>query len=70
MHCAHTPAKCIATHGSSIAQGGPCGNSQEDHFENFFIAVVLPGLSIHMATGSFASAGFDSKRRTVPLPGY
>jgi hypothetical protein len=49
MRCAHTPAKCIATHGSAIAQGGPCGNSQEDHFENFFIAVVLPGLSIHMA---------------------
>ena len=36
--------------------------------KTFFIAVVLPGLSIHMAIGSFASAGSDSKRRAVPLP--
>jgi hypothetical protein len=44
MRLAHTQAKCIAMHGYAIAHGGPRGNSQEVHFENFFIAVVLPGL--------------------------
>jgi N-acetylmuramoyl-L-alanine amidase len=33
------------------------------------IAVVLPGLSIDMSPGSFASSITDSKRRAIPLPG-
>ena len=51
-----------------LRKAGPEGIVERFVFENFFIAVVLPGSSIHMAMGSFASAGFDSKRRTVPLP--
>jgi hypothetical protein len=70
MRCAHTPAKCIPTHGYAIAQGGPCGNSQEARFENFFIAVVLPGLSIHMAIGSFASAGLIRSGAPSRSPGF
>jgi len=51
-----------------LRKAGPEGIVERFVFENFFIAVVLPGSSIHMAMGSSASAGFDSKRRTVPLP--
>src|ERR1700710_2004208 len=43
-------------------------NSKRLSSRKFGVAVLLPGLSYPMPLGSFASIGFDSRRRTIPLP--
>ena len=45
------------------------GIVNEDGVENASLPFSCPVLSYPMSLGSFASAGIDSKRRALPLPG-
>ena len=51
----------------SIARESPWENSEQHTSWKIIIAVVLPGLSIHMSLDSFARFSFEVPEGSLPL---